>query len=303
MSYVSETFGIDLKKPKVEKSTKLVLPKDFIGIEIELENIQVNFSSSLWRCINDHSLRNNPKEFILYNKSKERPCIGIEVERAFADLKKYFNTVEELGEHYKPSCSERTSIHVHLNVLDMSAKQIRDLILWYMLFEDVLYQFSGPERKKINYCVPLADSEFLHFPHSRYASDPENWLYRVWQSWGKYLGLNLVTMSSLGTIEIRTHRGSYDTERILNWANILMCLKKQAMSDEKIPILSQYLSVNGASKTLSSVFGKYAPLLTYPGFEVDMIRSARACQIIERQFQHLDMHSIIINSAKSEKGK
>ena len=114
--------------------------KTLVGIELELENISLgdweyyydtNKKNALdlmkyWKIVQDGSLRNGI-EFVTdplvgNNIIKGLDCLDYLVE--------YVNPTNNL----KISMGERTSLHVHLNVLDLTIEQLKNLVIILEIF-------------------------------------------------------------------------------------------------------------------------------------------------------------------------
>lgn len=182
-----------------------------IGIEVEVENIrdQVQLQHS-WSVHTDGSLRNSGLEFI------SLPTPPRLVESAINHL---FDKLPKEA-HFSP----RTSIHVHMNVRELSLAQIYNIVILYQCFEDLLYKFAGPERKKSIFCVPIGSTNY-------YINLRRNFVGRGdGTSWSKYTGLNLAPMNEYGTIEFRHLRGTRDRTVLFEWLHYLYAIWHYATS-------------------------------------------------------------------------
>lgn len=172
----------------------------YVGIEIEGEKVDEDVWCNGWARVADHSLKDMGAEFIT------RPI------RA-----KYLQVqLETLLRSFEMYMSRRTSVHVHINVRDLKAQQLADFVRVYALYERYLYAISG-DRRLNNFCVPLYFNpkvvlDFLTAPNI------ETW-------GGRYAGLNVLSYYKYGTFECRIHEGTTDVERILNFVNLLLCIK------------------------------------------------------------------------------
>src|SRR3990167_2682157 len=113
-----------------KSSNELILPETTIGIEVELEGLKnikqylsthqaarnhagtvykANFGNNLWQVVRDGSLRNDGQEFV------SSILFGQDLISALVDLQIFLNGLEP-----KPVCSERTSVHIHMGMADLS---------------------------------------------------------------------------------------------------------------------------------------------------------------------------------------
>lgn len=174
------------------------------GCEFEIEDIK-SISSVVDNCFiieDDHSLRNKGKEF------KTQPS-------------DYENTLELFDTLHKGLAlgpapfSERTSIHVHVNVRELSIEQLRQLMLVYALFEPMFFDFVGETRQGNIFCVPLS---YTYLP-SMYKLSPLSLVDS--NKWHKYTAFNMLPIRELGTVEFRHMYGTNDREVFNTWLTTL----------------------------------------------------------------------------------
>lgn len=225
----------------------IVSPSALVGIEVEVENMtNPLYSEYYWNVKQDGSLRNSGLEFTSI------PLRGYQVPYALEYLKKKIN------DNNKPDFSNRCSVHVHLNVRDMTWDQIKCLIILYALFERHFFYIAGTRREESIFCVPLYKTEQLRGVLQ---------LEYTQKSWHKYNALNLGTllgshdMPKYGTIEFRHLYGTDDLDIIINWINNIMCLREAARKIPLDQLLMDVYHMNTTSSYIalySQVFGQYA---------------------------------------------
>lgn len=248
---------------------ELVLNKAYIGLEIELENVQKDFGydkpgCSLWTTHEDHSLRNNGLEFVF-----AQPLCGIDIitaVRAFC----------EEARRCKFEASPRTGIHVHVDIRDMTPNQLHTMLLAYAAFEKPLFNYIAPDRYTSNFCMPWleASNHLTEVGQLIYGSDSN--IRHVFERQHKYSALNLEAMMRLGTVEFRHMHTTLDPEAILTWINICLSLKKFAMRYDQDPQMFLQTFSMGPERLCDLVFGKYSRLLTgYLGFRVEAYEGMR----------------------------
>lgn len=244
------------QNPQYKKSVAMASDDYEIGIEIEIENIRHHIPADyfIWEVKNDGSLRNNGYEYVSI------PICGWRIPYA---IHQFFGTVDQ-EYHFSP----RTSIHVHLNALDMTPYQITGLILTYLAFEPLLYRFIGQDRDRNNFCVPLMDSNahiITYFTNDIFVP-PQ-------LSQHRYLGLNLDAVRKFGTVEFRHLGGTDDKEKILSWINLIFCLKKHAMAYDYRQIVNRVTELNSNSAYhayFQEVFGSWGVVLDTSQLQKDM---------------------------------
>ena len=245
---------------------------DYVGIEVEVEHLR-DFQGDFvyWLDKEDGSLRDNGREYVTH------PIPADHVPLALKELKGFLDVVNP-----KHSFSTRTSIHVHLNVRDMSFKQLHALSLVYMLFEKAFYKFAGRDRSKNIFCVPHTDSvDYYTVAKAMELSSKEDdmsiddllTLRRMFDNCRRYVGFNVKCIPTYGTVEFRHLPGTMDITRITTWINLILSLKKYVMGNSYEVVVNSVTTINTTSQyeqLLSSVFGVYKDVVMYPEYVVDM---------------------------------
>lgn len=176
----------------------------YCGCEFEIESV-VKISEdvkALFGIEVDNSLRNNGREF------KTLPI-------DFGTAINLFDILHKGLSLGKDPFSDRTSIHVHVNVRQFEPTQLRQMVLCYALLEPLFFHFVGEERKNSIYCVPL---NYTYMP-SIYKDD----LAGMRKKWHKYTAFNLKPIAAepdspgLGTVEFRHLYGTADKKVFSKW--------------------------------------------------------------------------------------
>lgn len=219
---------------------------DFIGIEIELENHYGDYiNNPYWTYKEDGSLRNHGIEYVTTK--------GIQVKHCREALEQLFSAIPDATE-----TTSRTSIHIHMNVLDLTLEELYDFLITYTILEKSLYNFAGPKRYYNIYCVPIQESSFIqsYLHHTKLDTK----LRHLILQWNKYSGLNLATIQQFGTIEFRHLKGTLDIEKILNWIRLVFSIKQfvQDSTKESIHVLIQLYK---DSFPIEQIFGEYTKLI------------------------------------------
>lgn len=238
-----------------------------VGIELEAENGASTYHywrlAPLWTLKEDGSLRNTGVEFVspaLYT-SDLADAIAI----LYAGIQKYGSALEY---------TERTSVHVHLECLDMSIPQLQNLILLYLVSESSLFQFASPGRRDTNiFCTPLSRTNFYGL-HSFFAAktdrELQDGMHEVYHSIQKYSALNFLHLMDYGTLEFRHLRGTGDPALMASWVKILTKLAEAACNLSPETVRAHILQLNTTSAYAhfnEIVFGDCAPLLQSPMYK------------------------------------
>lgn len=247
----------------------------YLGVEVEIENVRTWLGvSPYWTMIEDGSLRNSGREFIT------PPIKAWRLEHALETLyNKEINSDTEF--------SERCSIHVHMNIRTLTVKQLEALIVTYMVFEKVLYEWVGQNRYQNVFCVPLCETTLGSKLHGLIFS--KNPMVHGWQ---KYTGLNLLPITEKGTIEFRQMYGTKDIQETLMWVNMLLSLKVFALRQTPEYIWEKISSLNTTSQYRmfgEEVFGELIHTLytdTYNNNVANCISYVKRC-CFKNDFQYL----------------
>ena len=235
----------------------LVDKATYLGIEVEVENVRsYKNTNPMWSIKDDGSLRNNGREFVT------PPIRAWRVEHALTDL---------LTSQLNPDIdfSERTSIHVHMNIRTLTPKQLETFLLTYLMFEKVIFNWVGKTREQNIFCNPIYSTSDLH-DFSTIFQDFNPYHF----NWNKYTALNLEPIKNFGTVEFRHLYGTSDIKTIMTWINIILSLKRFALRAAPGYIKEEILSINTTStyRTLAcSVFGTTLAdmLCSYEQFKED----------------------------------
>lgn len=218
---VARVFGQRASYPTIE-SHPLIVGQNLAGIEIELENVTINTPRfNYWEAKSDGSLRNSGMEFVC-----SAPWGGRDLYNAAIEIDSFlFNA--------SPDESWRCSTHVHVDVRNMTAPQLKRMILAYIMYERILFKCSGWHRYKNNFCVALG------FAQDQLAILARNWektdhdfLVGISQSWDKYTSLNLLPISNFGSVEFRISEAKWRKGKLIRLTNRFLSLKELAMSFE-----------------------------------------------------------------------
>ena len=189
-----------------------------IGLELEVEGDMLeDYHLPHWCKVGEGSLRGGV-ELI-----SATPYDADQIIASLAEIDKLVRDKPHL------TSGERCSVHVHLDMRNVSAKTRVIGILNYLLLEKELFRISG-DRIESEFALPLADNSFFKKGLSRCIPYPGR---RELPLTNKYQGLNSLPLLSQGSIEIRTHEGCLDTGRILRWVDLLKRLWDRSLVGSK----------------------------------------------------------------------
>lgn len=212
-----------------------------VGIEVELEGAGMLESTRLWNCISDGSLRNDGRELVT-----KLPLAGMDLQLALDELDPLLRTAGVVA-------SERTSIHVHVDVRDLTTEQVGNVLATYIACEAALYNFGGKNRYDNIYCPGVsAAQEQMSVMRKVMSSDQYVFAHGI-HDWCKYTGINLRSICERGSIEFRGHEGTLDVARIEKWIKVLQQMFVYAIKTKRNDILEQ--AKVGPANFLTGVFG------------------------------------------------
>ena len=237
----------------------LILPKKYIGIEVEVEKVPkiAYINDHIWNIKEDGSLRNSGLEFV------STPLCGNQIKVALQTL---FTETIPIDADF----SERTSIHIHINMRDSLCNELINLVLLYIVFERLFYKFAGPERYENIFCVPVQETKLPIAVANYLIYQDINILIREWQ---KYSGLNLAPLRNFGTVEYRHMKGHRDPIYLLKWINLIFRLHKYAKKNSFLNLFNYIKTLNSTSlyeEFIKVVFRDEADYLLSPQLKQDM---------------------------------
>ena len=262
--------------------TKTCVPSDalvastLVGVEVELENIHdievgghpIGFSKR-WVAVHDGSLRNGGVEFVL-----REPLGGKDLVESLMELER---GLRDSGR--KPLMSERTSVHIHLDIRSLTVQELRNLIILYTIFEKVLFKYAGKTREHNIFCASFADAQALLPMINTSLMQGKTIQRHRFGGFQKYASCNLLAILDHGSLEFRHHSGEFRAAKLLRWINILMSMHKYAQMKRIIPKnLGNEISLIGLEKFTRMVFGKFYEHLEYPEIEMDILEGIRLSQ-------------------------
>jgi Putative amidoligase enzyme len=199
-------------------------PHTSVGIEVEAEGIEehaaLEWDTKRWRVVGEGSLQGGC-EFV------SDPVWGTAIVDALDELGVYF------ADH-PPFMSVRTSVHVHVNVLDMYPEHLERMIKGYVMYESSIYRMHEGRYNNI-FCVPATESTVVQHAYAEVIRSVRNDRAPGQVIDSKYLGMNPNNLRGLGTLEFRQMGGTSDMGLILQWVDVLLRLKASAQ-DETIPL-------------------------------------------------------------------
>lgn len=275
---VSEVIGFRKEFARYEADQSLPLPMELIGVEVELERTQnmMTPDETFWSTVSDGSLRNNGKEFVF-----REPLYGVAIGQALMNLQAHIDGG-------RPEASERCSVHVHINISDMTTAQLHKMLMLYLIFERTLVRYHNGTRENNIFCVPFYKApRDIALIDSLFAENTRQ-MDNMFSKFNKYYAINLQAIQEFGSLEFRHMGGSLNMNEVLIWIKIIMCLKKASLDSNYNPYtLITNISGRGPRTTFYEIFGELASLMDYNSLEEDLLRGTRLAQltVIDKELQ------------------
>lgn len=250
MATVSEVYARSMPKPwKYKETAECVYPDLILGVEIETEQCRHGYDwyNEQFRTLGittkeDGSLRRqhglSAWEFIT------KPT-------ATANLIPILKEFYRIGEFGENNYTDRCSVHVHANCVDMDMSHVINLTLIYTILEEILFEFvnnkpgsrDGYSRDTNIYCVPWNQCRDHYNLVQEFLTRPNEALAR----WQKYTALNIIPLHNYGTVEFRHMHGTADMVKLEKWLNIIGAMMKYARSMTQEELIKEINALNTTS--------------------------------------------------------
>lgn len=242
---------------------KQALP-GLLGIEIEAEGRGMNaVQTKYWRSENDGSLRGDYP----YSRAEFVLNAPIEAKEVVPALKELVKALPEAEFDF----SYRTSVHVHVNVQELTHAQIMNFVYTYLLLEEPLMTYCGKGRKANRFCLRLGDAEGLMDVLKSVAA---NGSYRICDDNIRYSSINLAALMKYGSLEFRGMRGNIEIPVIHTWTRALVALREYAIKQESPKSIKAHIEKVGSEAFMLEVLGpELNKVFVYPRAVKDMAKS------------------------------
>jgi len=279
---LSRILGIN-QLPTVTHSS-LFKTTDHIGLEIEVQGDEARYVHELsnWRVVPEGSIRGF--ELVLAG-----PKAGEELLEAICEAEEVMDRyIGERGRSFEQAFPEMTSVHCHINVLDMTIDQLISFLTLSIMFESILYNYVASHRNKNHFCLATLDAQdiierikqFVRVYRSHGDQNARSALNTLFsQSRTKYAGINLSAIRQYGSLEFRMHQGTHRANDLIRWVNIIQTIKAYAMGEGRTPsnILETKQEV-GITTLFQQVLGDYSMHFETDGLEQEILDGIRQAQ-------------------------
>lgn len=239
-----------------------------LGIEIETESREAYAMPTIpgWRGTTDGSLRDFGIEYISKGPIK------------YSDLAPSLkNWKDGLGGIHRKlrSDSISTSVHIHVNMQELTPLKVLNFYLCSVLFENVMANFAGPDRIGNLFCLRTVDAEDQYDQIRRQVvrAQADNHLASAFGNNYKYSNVNTMPVGNFGSIEHRVMRGTTDINEILLWSQSLYNLREFSNQFNTPVDIVRAMKELGPDGLLQKGLAEHADQFKYSNWERDLLRN------------------------------
>ena len=131
--------------------------------------------------------------------------------------------IRELYSDIKPKVNGYCGLHVHIDVRDLTEDQLLMLVRAFRTNKELFYSRVSPERHTNTFCKHA-------IPYIREEDDWHSYMGRI--SGTRYRWINLQSVSKHGSIEVRLHEATEDSDKVVEWVVFLMTFVETVLSGD-----------------------------------------------------------------------
>lgn len=264
-------LGCPIDPKLYPESNLLVSNKDFIGIEVELEQMDIHSAmydsirpNQFWSTVHEDSIRQGGE--LIFSE----PLCGANIIAALDEYEGFLDRFKGKMNRL-PVISDRCSLHAHLDVRDLEVTTINTVSILYVLYEKVIFQYLNPSRYHNNYCIGLGSTNFSSILADMPIPQGDGYKYSsyVQEVCDKYGSMNYLSTMGHGSLEFRCHPGSFSKADIITWINMLFSLKVFARKFEPEGLPVAFIKGLDAEALTNEIFGDDAFKLIQTNFFQD----------------------------------
>jgi hypothetical protein len=169
--------------------------------------------------------------------------------------------------------SYRTSVHVHVNVQDLTNDELMNFMYVYMLLEEPMVNFCGRERKGNRFCLRISDAEGFMFSLNEVFRKGVGEAIRLPENDIRYSSMNIASIRKYGSVEFRAMRGTMDVETINIWCNALISLREFSKRFKEPKDIVRAFLEHDPKDFMKEALGEYYTHFTYPRMVKEVQRS------------------------------
>ena len=239
-----------------------------IGVEIEVEGVDLPEDVYLWDSEYDGSLRGECKEFVF-----SEPMPYQDYELALDNLQ---GAYEDCGTIVHDSA--RCGVHVHINVQELTFPQTYTFMTGFLILENVLTRWCGEGREGNLFCLRSQDAytQVKVLRESVKSGNPRH----LGKEDIRYCAMNTNSLEKFGSLEFRAMRGTADFSLLRFWVDALYKLRESTRELLHPIQLIESFSAGGGRDFMSRMLGEQGVELhkLYPDVEELLKQGVRNAQ-------------------------
>jgi hypothetical protein len=242
--------------------------KGDIGIEIEMEGRDLPPACAGWRHDRDGSIGVNGLEYVL-----SAPVDHPKVDANLVNLQQWF---DREGAVLEPS--DRCGVHVHVNVQQMTFKQVVNYASLYLIMEEPLVNWCGEDRLGNLFCLDAGSADgiverLIHaIPYGTFRHSFPRDGYR-------YASINFDAIGKYGSLEFRAMKTQAQFVRPISiWVDTLMRLKEQSLGFKDVLSAVNDFSVFNPIPFARRILGNLYEHYECPGIQEMLLNGVRRVQ-------------------------
>lgn len=227
-----------------------------VGIEIELEGTNLPVVNDLyWMTTNDPSLKGGKEahEYVLNCPVK----ISV-LQSVLEDFKSNFKKSEVDHSIY-------SGTHVHINVQNLTLKQLINYICAFIIVEELLVDWCGEVRTGNHFCLRTSDARWL-IDYIRNTILDER-VSNFDTDTIRYSSINLKAIPRYGSLEFRTLDSTLDIQRMMTWVNVLLHIRDKSIAYPSPDVMLSQVSMKGSGAFVREILGPYYNTFISCGWE------------------------------------
>ena len=206
---VKDFFGLEETKGNIGIEVETEFDGPFSGIDSSPN------TTKYWKDTKDNSLKGYSTEYVL-----KKPVNYKSVPEVVNILCKHINSLES---NMKPSI--RTGIHIHINMQDSLIKDVFKFLIVYYCLETILTNNCGENRQGNLFCLRTRDAEYVIEQLKMAVTADDIYLLRTDDL--RYTSLNIQSLFSFGSLELRSLATTKNLDNIVEWAEVLKSIKTE----------------------------------------------------------------------------
>lgn len=230
--------------------------KGDVGLEIEVESTKADVFpkqgtiAEFWSYHQDGSLRGADNAEYILTKPIEFAAVGDAVDKlwtVFAERK------AELAD------SNRTSVHVHVNISPFYLNRLASLMALWFTFEDVLAHWCGDHRVGNLFCLRAKDGPNVVRRCAEFIATGGSG--NIFGEGMHYAALSPTSIFRLGSLEFRTLQGCKEPETIKTWVSIIQRMYEVSDHFKDPRVICEEFSLRGPFDFMDMIFGELGPVI------------------------------------------